>query len=151
MSDTMSSPSPSAVVGVGPGGTLTEAEARALLEEQPRSGLSFTEFARSKGLPMQRLGWWKARLTGKLVDRSVHATRRTRATTTPHFVPVIATSTTSAAGAAPTHRTASTAAVVPAARGVFELALPGALTLRIPHDFHEESLARILRVLREAP
>jgi hypothetical protein len=148
MSDTMSSPSPSAVVGVGPGGTLTEAEARALLEEQPRSGLSFTEFARSKGLPMQRLGWWKARLTGKLVDRSVHATSRTRATTTPHFVPVIATS---AASAAPTHRTASTAAVVPAARGVFELALPGALTLRIPHDFHEGSLARILRVLREAP
>ena len=145
MSDTTSSPSPSAVVGGGPRGTLTEAEARALLDEQPRSGLSFTEFARSKGLPMQRLGWWKARLTGKLVDRSVHATRRTRATTTPHFVPVIA------AGAAPTHRTASTAAVVPAARGVFELALPGALTLRIPHDFHEESLARILRVLREAP
>jgi DNA-binding LacI/PurR family transcriptional regulator len=33
MSDTMSSPSPSAVVGGGPGGTLTEAEARALLEE----------------------------------------------------------------------------------------------------------------------
>lgn len=148
MSDTMSSPSSSAVVGVGPGGTLTEAEARALLDEQPRSGLSFTEFARSKGLPMQRLGWWKARLTGKLVDRSVHATRRTRATTTPHFVPVIASR---AASAAPTHRTAPTAAVVPASRGVFELALPGAVTLRIPHDFHEESLARILRVLREAP
>jgi len=82
MSDTTSSPSPSAVVGGGPGGTLTEAEARALLEEQPRSGLSFTEFARSKGLPMQRLGWWKARLTGKLVDRSVHATGRTRAAST---------------------------------------------------------------------
>ena len=97
---------------------------------------------------MLRRGGWKARLTGKLVDRSVHATRRTRAMTTPHFVPVIATS---AASAAPTHRTASTAAVVPATRGVFELALPGALTLRIPHDFHEESLARILRVLREAP
>ncbi len=97
---------------------------------------------------MLRRGGWKARLTGKLVDRSVHATRRTRATMTPHFVPVIATR---AASAAPTHRTASTAAVVPAARGVFELALPGALTLRIPPDFHEGSLARILRVLREAP
>ena len=82
MSDTTSSPSPSAVVGGGPGGTLTEAEARALLEEQPHSGLSSTEFARCKGLSMQRLGWWTARLTGKLVDRSVHATGRTRAAST---------------------------------------------------------------------
>lgn len=144
MSDTASSTTPSAFLGSGRGGTLTEAEARALLDEQARSGLSFTEFARARRLSPQRLSWWKARFSGKHVDRSAHATRGKRPPTAPRFVPVVAT------GTLPTHRTSPSAAVVPATRGVYELALPGAVTLRIPHDFHDESLARVLRVLREA-
>lgn len=47
--------------GSGPGGTLTEADARKLLDEHARSGLSLNAFAARRGLSGERLGWWLCR------------------------------------------------------------------------------------------
>jgi hypothetical protein len=124
---------------------LTETEARALLDEQARSGLSFADFARSRNLSRQRLGWWKAKLAGRQVDRSEHPAGRPRtAHTAPRFIPVRLDHGTSFAP-----ETAH-AAGLHATRGAYELHLGTALTLRIPDDFRDDALARIVRVLREA-
>ncbi len=40
----------------------TEGEARTALEELLRSGASLSEFARRKGVSVQRLGYWRKRL-----------------------------------------------------------------------------------------
>lgn len=40
----------------------TEGEARTALEELTRSGVSLSEFARRKGVSVQRLGYWRKRL-----------------------------------------------------------------------------------------
>jgi hypothetical protein len=40
----------------------TEGEARTALEELSRSGVSPSEFARSKGVSVHRLGYWRKRL-----------------------------------------------------------------------------------------
>ncbi len=133
---------PARFVGSGPGGLITETEARALLDELAGSGMTLRDFARSKGFKPQRLDWWRAKFAGKHKHRS--RTKTPRAASAPRFVPVVADTHSL------THRTSPSAAVVPAPRGLYELALPGAVTLRIPHDFHDESLARILRVLHEA-
>ena len=125
---------------------LTETEARALLDEQARSGLSFADFARSRNLSRQRLGWWKAKLAGRQVDRSEHPAGRPRAAhTPPRFIPVrLDQGTSFAPGTAPA------TAGLHAPRGAYELHLANALTLRIPDDFRDDALARIVRVLREA-
>ena len=52
--------------------------------------------------------------------------------------------------ASPARRTAPSAAVDHAAHALYELDLGRGLTLRIPHDFRDDALARIVRVLREA-
>jgi hypothetical protein len=125
---------------------LTETEARALLDEQARSGLSFADFARSRSLSRQRLGWWKAKLAGRRVDRSEHPrSGRGAPHTPPRFVPVVLQG-----AASTTRRTAPSAALVHAPHAPYELDLGNALTLRIPHDFRDDALARIVRVLREA-
>lgn len=41
-----------------------EADARAALADQRRSGLSAAEFAVSRGIPASRLAWWAKRLGG---------------------------------------------------------------------------------------
>ena len=147
MSDAASSSSPHPFVGSGPNGTLTEVDARTLLDEQAHSGLSFQHFAFARGLSPQRLSWWKSKFEGKHPPRAARRPRgkKPRPAASPRFVPVVA------AGTAPlTRRTAPTAAIVPTARGAYELALGGALTLRIPHDFADDTLARIVRVLQGA-
>lgn len=111
-------------VGRGPHGTLTEQDARELLNEQARRGIPLPDFARSKGLSPQRLHWW----------RSKFARAETAAPAT--FVPVTLTPATEAA-------------CVPAT-GAFELALASGRTLRIPADFDATALARLLTVLAEA-
>ena len=147
MSDDASAPKPAPFVGSGPNGLITEAEARALLDEQERSGMTMVQFARSKGFKPQRLEWWKSKFVGKKQPRSARTSRASAAThaATPRFVPVLIHQ-----GVSVSHKTAPTAAVVPAPRDAYELALGAALTLRIPHDFHDDTLARIVRVLREA-
>jgi hypothetical protein len=115
---------PPRFVGSGPGGTLTEKDARALLAEQARSGLTLPDFARSKGLSPQRLFWWRTKFA-----------RQKAPPAPPTFVPV-------AVAPPPAARAAGTAA--------FELVLPHGGTVRIPPDFAPDALARLLRVLAEA-
>ena len=146
MSDAAPSSSPHPFLGSGPNGTLTEVDARTLLDEQAHSGLSFQHFAFARGLSPQRLSWWKSKFEGKHPPRAARRPRgkKPRPAASPRFIPVFANTAPLTRGAAPT------AAIVPAARSAYELALGGALTLRIPHDFADDTLARIVRVLQEA-
>jgi hypothetical protein len=130
--------------GSGPGGTLTEADARTLLDEHARSGRSLKSFAASHGLTGERLGWWRGRFRD--ADAAPAAPRSVPAVS---FVPV-----TLAAPAVPPLATLPPPDPRPAAPApattAYELVLGGAHTLRIPADFHDASLARLLRVLTEA-
>ena len=135
---------PAAFVGSGPNGQMTESEARALLDELSLSGETLRGFSAARGFKSQRLSWWKSKFAA---ERSPSAPQRTSArakgVVTPlRFVPILA------AEPSATKRVAPTAALIPSGRAAYELALGDALTLRIPHDFHDDSLARIVRVLR---
>lgn len=147
MSDAVPSPRP--YVGSGRNGLITEDEARALLDEQARSGMTLQDFAIARGLKPQRLSWWKSKFHGKRERRPARPRPATRAvataTPTQRFVPVFVQG-----AASPTRRTATSAAVARAPTAPYELDLGHALTLRIPHDFRDDALARIVRVLREA-
>lgn len=126
--------------GSGPGGTLTEADARTLLAEHARSGRSLKSFAASRGLTGERLGWWRGRFRD--------ADAATRSGPEVSFVPV----TLAPPAVAPiAPRLPPSPPVAPSpATTAYELVLGGAHTLRIPADFHDASLARLLRVLTEA-
>ena len=146
MSDAASSPAPRPYVGSGRNGLITEDEARSLLDEQARSGMTLQDFAVARGLKPQRLSWWKSKFTGKHRPRPPRSRTRTASpTAAPRFVPVVVQGATS-----PTRRTVPSAAVVHPAHAPYELDLGRDLTLRIPHDFRDDALARIVRVLREA-
>lgn len=150
MSDAAPSPAPHPYVGSGRNGLITEDDARALLDEQAHSGMTLQAFAIAHGLKPQRLSWWKSKFAGKHDRRPTRtraATRATATTTTTaqRFVPVVVHG-----DATPTRRTAPSAAVVHDPRAAYELDLGDALTLRIPHDFRDDALARIVRVLRGA-
>ena len=114
--------------GRGPGGVLTEQDARELLAEHAHSGLTFQEFTLSKGLVPQRLQWWKSKLTRPAAPPVPMAS----------FVPV------AVPGAAPT---APPPPAGPAAG--FVVAFSGGRTLHVPPDFDPAALARLLRVLTE--
>lgn len=133
---------PAPFVGRGPNGQITEDEARALLDELGRSGLTLRDFTLARGIKPQRLSWWKSKLAGKHPRRPSRPSRAkaARSAPPPRFVPLVV------------DRPPPTVAVeaAPAPRGAYEVALGEALTLRIPHDFHDATLARIVRVLREA-
>jgi hypothetical protein len=136
---------PAPFVGSGPNGQMTESEARALLDELALSGETLHDFAMARGFKSQRLSWWKSKFAGKHPPRAARrsSARAKRVVGTPRFVPVVV------AKPSATRRVAPTAAIVPSGRAAYELALGDTFTLRIPHDFHEDSLARIVRVLRE--
>lgn len=131
-------------LGHGPSGTLTESEARALLAEQKRSGQTLKDFANARGMLPQRLSWWKGRFAR---DKATAARRpqgrppKSNATAaSSRFLPVAVVTPDSCAAPEVTAGPAD---------GGYELALGAEGTLRIPRDFHEGSLARLLRVLRE--
>lgn len=130
--------------GSGPGGTLTEADARTLLGEHARSGRSLKSFAESRGLTGERLGWWR----GRFRDAEAAPTT-TRPLPEVSFVPVTLASAV-AAPAAPLPRPDPSPAAPAPATASYELMLGGAHTLRLPADFHDASLTRLLRVLAEA-
>jgi hypothetical protein len=132
---------PAPFVGSGRNGLLTEADARALLEEHAQSGQTLKSFAESKGLNGQRLGWWKKKFTreqaAKTRQRRVEAKPSARK---PRFVSVVAAREVVPSGPLG----------APSARGGYEVLLGDAMTLRVPDDFQDQTLARILRVLRVA-
>ena len=65
MSDAAPPPAPRPYVGSGRNGLITEGDARALLDEQARSGMTLQAFAIARGLEPQRLSWWKSKFAGK--------------------------------------------------------------------------------------
>lgn len=129
--------------GHGPFGTLTEQEARQLLQEHARSGQSLKAFALSRGLTPQRLSWWKSKFARE-------ASSLAPSSSVP-FVALALPDRTSTPcperGSAPSSEPASPA--LP--RDGYELRLDSVRSLRIPHDFQDQTLARLLRVLSEAP
>lgn len=92
---------------------------RGLIAAQEKSGLSVREFATSQGLAPATMYWWRCRLR----DRP--------AVLVP--VAVVERDDSSVRGST--------------GREPFELAL-GSMTLRIPPDFDEQDLRRIVRALR---
>ena len=70
MSDAIPSSAPRPYVGSGRNGLITAEEARSLLDQQARSGLSLQAFARSLGIRPQRLSWWKSEFAGKHAPRA---------------------------------------------------------------------------------
>jgi hypothetical protein len=135
---------PLSFVGSGPRGQMTESDARSLLDELAKSGESLSIFAKKRGFKPQRLSWWKYEFAGNHGPRALRAVTLSskHTATAPRFVPL------TTAKRLTTQKTAQTAVVVPSERTYYELTLGGSMTLRIPHDFHEDSLARIVRVLR---
>lgn len=134
--------------GSGPGGTLTEADARKLLDEHARSGRSLKSFAESRGLTGERLGWWR----GRFRDADLSSTAP-RPVPEVAFVPVTLATPADAPPAdappAPLSPRAPAPTATTRATAAYELMLSGAHTLRIPADFQDASLARLLRVLTE--
>jgi hypothetical protein len=101
----------------------TEAKWRALIEAQEKSGLTARAFAESRGITVTTMYWWRSQL------------RRRRPAT--ELVPV---------------DVVDDQGVVISGRGVghadYELQLDGPMTLRIPGDFDESDLRRLVRALR---
>jgi transposase-like protein len=98
----------------------TESKWRALIAAQGKSGLSVREFAGLRGLSAATMYWWRSRL------------RRDRT----HLVPVEVVE----------GRGVDCEADRPAV--AFELRVDDAMTLRIPVNFDEAELRRLVRALR---
>jgi hypothetical protein len=121
-------------------GQLTEQQARLLLEEHARSGMTVSAFCLSKGFKRDRLVWWQkkfARVSSPTLIPTPCA---------PRLLPVTMASA----------RTQKREAILTPAGGGppkshFELCLGEARRLRVPQDFQEASLQKLLRVLAEAP
>jgi hypothetical protein len=146
-----------------------------LLEAHAQSGQTLKSFAEAKGLNAQRLGWWRKKFTREQAIKTRQ--RRDGAKTSvpePKFVSVVsdreltreqAVKTQERRGDAKTSvrepkfvsvvpdREAMPSASVgaPSRRGGYEVMLGETMTLRVPEDFEDQTLARILRVLRVAP
>ena len=101
-------------------GRWTELEARAALLALESSGESVVGFARRHGLDAQRLYAWRRRLQGPTAE----------AESVPTFVEVIAEA------AAKQHD------------GVFEVVLRTGDVVRVPRQFDDQALGRLLSVVR---
>lgn len=127
----------------------TEAEARPVLEEQARSGLSVHAFARSRGLAVTRLYEWKRRLY-PAGDQSLMALAGQPSESEPNsshpeeplFIPVrVAMGEVRAGGARPVAQEGDAYPL--------ELVMGPRRRLRIGEGFDESTLRRLLRVLDE--
>ncbi len=106
---------------------ISRAERLEQIRRWQASGLSAAEFGRRHGIPAGTLGWWRWKL------RSEGAPLRRRRKRLPAFVEIPAVPVQPA----------------PASREQLELELAD-VTLRIPADFDEQTLGRVLGVLRSA-
>jgi transposase-like protein len=97
--------------------TTTEAKWRAIIGEQERSGMTVREFAARRGLASGTLFWWRSRL------------RRKRRPADAALVPVEVLDS-----------------AADGSRSI-ELLIREDVLLRLPHDFHEADLRRVLGVL----
>lgn len=117
----------------------TEAVAREMLEALERSDLSLSEFARQQGLSRRRLLFWRARLSrmAPVGALAVGPSPRGR-TSEPEGLPFLPVKLLPPAPATPD----------PEARADhIELVVSPRRRLRVPPDFDEVTLRRLLQVL----
>lgn len=126
-------------IGIQRASPLTEQQARLLLEEHARSGMTVSAFCRSKGLKRDRLVWWQK----KFASPSTPATPSS-APRAPRLLPV-------AIASGPTQKRNAVPEGGSSLQSHFDLWLGETRRLRVPHDFQETSLQRLLRVLAEVP
>lgn len=126
-------PSPPSFTGHGPKGTLTEGDARALLDECEHLGMDLAPFARSKGLLPQRLSWWKQKFERAAATAARPKSRR--ADDAPAIIPVQIRQHSPL----PSDR--------PSLDSRFELVLERGRVLRIPEHFAADALRRLLTAL----
>ena len=108
--------------GSGKGRQWSEAQARAVLGEAERSGLSLYSYARLRGWAPQRLYWWRDRLTVGVAQGV-------------QFVPVRVTE----------HEEDRDTPAAP----MFEVRLPGGLAVLVAPRFNAHELRRLLMALGE--
>lgn len=113
---------PEGYVGSGRNGTLSREEAQRLLEEWAASGKKLVEFSREKGLSDSRLGWWRSRFARE-------SRQRGGAVPSSGFVPVV-TASKGRDGNRP-----------------LELVLKTGQVVRVPSDFDEGALRRLVLAL----
>lgn len=116
---------------------LQEEQWRKLLNEQSRSGLTQREFCRRLSIPDHRFSWWKreiAKRDGRQPRqvKTKRQRRKPRASIVPVQIPT--------EGVHSTHLGEESS---------FEVVLRHGRLLRIPPQFDEETLARLLRLLEE--
>jgi hypothetical protein len=118
--------------GSGPGGKLTEDDARALLAAWKASGSSLSAFARGRGLGAERLRWWKKRLS--------HSSPDSQASSSVRLLPVRVLARRE--GVRPVGEREQAAA--------FDVRIgSGAWSVRVPAEFDEPALRRLLATLTE--
>lgn len=105
-----------------------EAEYRDLVARHARSGLTVREFAEHEGIAVQTFYWWRSELRRR--DRL----RAARSSAPSPFVRVTAKSP-------PPPRVDAGSPVI------FEVRWPDGLTVRVPHQFDDEELRRLLVAL----
>lgn len=116
----------------------SETEARAILEEQSRSGLSIWAFARSRGLAVKRLYDWRARFaaTSALANdgppSGVSGSSSSPDRAVFPFVPV---------------RLVPVRAAAEEGRDMLELWVAANRRIRVPTGFDENTLSRLLHLL----
>ena len=121
--------------GRGRNGTLTRPEAKVLLKEQRASGGSFADFARERGIGVERLRWWKKQLV-----------KRSRAAPAPDTNVRLLPVRVRPARAALVESDASGEA----AASTFDVRIGGgALSVRVPAEFDAWALRRLLATLTE--
>jgi hypothetical protein len=103
-----------------------EGDARRALDELAASGLTVGTFARGRGIPPTRLRWWRKRL-----GESVSAVAMESPRSTTEFVPV---------------------EIRPARSplAVLEVVVRADMFVRVPVDFDEDMLVRLIRTLEKA-
>jgi hypothetical protein len=101
------------------------------VERWQDSGLTAKEFAAELDITVSSLTYWKLKLRRErsTANRAVAAAARAEATTAPKFLQLVA------------------AAAAPAA--VIEVVLCRGVVVRVPHDFHEPTLLRLIETLGE--
>lgn len=111
----------------------SEPQARALLLEQQRSGQTMIDFARTRGLSVKRLYWWKHRLAPPGAAMAASA---------PAFLPV---------RVLPEPRPSTRVAPLPvAASGAsLEVVIGAGRVIRVGSDFDPTLLQRVIQTLEQ--
>jgi hypothetical protein len=126
-----------------PSPRLTEKERhyRELFEEAETRGASLAQLAVEEDVSVGTLSWWRSEIRRReALRRGQEAKRRNRrGEEAIEFVPVEVSPEGSEPASSPTTE-----------RWTFEVALPGGATVRVPGEFCDAALTRVVRAVRAA-